>query len=1053
MSDAPRGAWQDGHVLVTSAAEGERARRFGWSLLLGVLALLVALDLVLATLPPLDAREPTRAQLRERLAAAAAVEGRSLVIVGDRGLTSELFHAEMSSDAGLSLHAIDLARVTPSDALALLAELDRVDPLAEVELAIVVDLRDLDPEADASEGARPELAALAAAEPWATLALVHDVLLAHAPVLRHRAALGLDAEPDAAAPRRDDQRAALRELLSRAHLLGRRLSLLLPPRREHDDPELGRRQAELARELHDLHDDRLALIDLDHPLFVDEQLDAQGRLDAEGRRLLALNVLHQLEVPLARRPFELEMVHVEGHDQTLVHRVERGFGEAGQLSTRFAAPDGIAVDGEGTRIVIADTGNHLLRQLRGNFHTVERLAGQPGEAGLVDGPREQARVLQPRAPELFDERVLFIDGDARERLRVVERDGWVHTLALTGARCTSMQRLRVHVATHSLFVPCSDGQLLRVDLASEQAGTLAAEQLSRGVVYTAIEARGDRLWLADVEGKIWERRIRGDGSLGRPRLVFANLARTREGNADQFMPHGRHVGFPYRFDEVALARVLDLRFVERYDTLLVVDEQPSAPGAPVPSERIQLRALDLVSQQVMPWIKSLAHGEANSLWNEQAQLTASTLHVGSMAIVERDASLVWLEHERSRLVRVGDGMFGLAQTANHHTGNVTIPHHTVISSNATRAANVQRPDRFLPRRWAPLRREGPFSMVVIASSLSSMSDRFANYSLARRLERELERELGYRDGIAVEVHALSIGAAKLDEQVRAFETWMQRYVPPDVVVIEAHDFGNAWLRNTKEPAAIAAELAKVEQLARRYDTLVIVYDNCHMEANRRDGLRASDPEVLAALDQARRLGFVVLRPNDLLLERLLLDAPWGNQPYGNNQHHGATWAIDRTAELLARLGYPVLRRFLRGRTPARLRERDPLEFELEASEPPLRSVLDGVEVNRKKLPTVERGHVQAEYADGRLRVHVDLSGFPKLARDEASLERLGLAVVLEQLDDELYATLVREIDVELVEFTNYDEYGEGVLDSARAVWTKRFDRATLGALVGKYEKR
>lgn len=1047
MSDAPRGAWLDARWW----SGEERARRFGWSLVLGVLALLVLLDLALAMLPPLPAREPTRAELRELIADAAAQEGRTLLIVGDRGLARELLAAELSSDAALSLHAIDLQRLSPSDALALLAELDRVDPLARVELAVFVDLRDLDPEADAGAGARPELAELAAPEPWASLALAHDFVLAHAPVLRHRASLGLDAAPAPDATRRDDQREALRELLERAHLRGRRLSLLLPPRREHDDPELGRRQAELARELHDLHDDRLALIDLDHPLFVDEHLDAQGRLDAEGRRLLALNVLHQLEAPLARRPFELEMVHVEGHDQTLVHRVDRGFGEAGSLSTRFAAPDGVAVDAEGTRIVIADTGNHMLRQLRGNFHSVERLAGHPHEAALVDGPREQARLLQPRAPELVDERVLFIDGEQRELLRVVEPDGWVRTLALAGAECTGMQRLRAH--EFGLFIACSDGQLLRVELGSESAGTLAAEQLSRGVVYTAIEARGNRLWLADVEGKIWERRIRGKGTLGRPRLAFANLARVPGGDASQFMPHGRHVGFPYRFDEIALHRVLDLRFVERYDALLVVDEQPVAPGVAAPSERIQLRALDLEAQQVLPWIKSLAHGEAHTLWHEQAQLSASTLHFGSMAIVERDASLVWLEHERSRLVRIADGMFGLAQTANHHTGNVTIPHHTMLSSNASRAANVQRPDRFLPRRWAPLRREGPFSIVVIASSLSSMSDRFANYSLARRLERELERELGYRDGIDVEVHALSIGAAKLDEQVRAFENWLQRYVPPDVVLIEAHDFGGSWLRNQAEPAAVAEQLAKIEQLAGRYDTLVIVYDNCHMEANRRDGLRSSDANVLAALEQARRLGFVVLRPNELLLERLLLDAPWGNQPYANNQHHGATWAIDRTAELLARLGYPVLRRFLRGRTPARLRERDPLEFELAASEPPLRSVLEGVEVNRKKLPTVERAHMQVDYAEGRLRVHVDLSGYPKLPRDAAALERLGLAVALELLDDELYATLVRELDIELVEFTNYDEYGEGVLDSARSLWLKRFDRASLGALVAKYEKR
>lgn len=1065
--DAPRGAWIEGRLIESDAeigpGPGESARGFGWSgwsgwsWVLGVLALVVVIDLALGMLPPATSREPSRAELRERIAAAARAPGRSILVVGDRGLDAATLAGQLEREGGVEVHAIDLARVTPSDALALLAELDRVDPEAAVELALIVDLRDLDPRLESSGAARPELAELAADEPWASLALAHDLIRERAPIVRHRATLGLAEPPTSHAhDRADGQLEALAALIDRLHLRGRKATLVLPPRfdpaRAHE-LELGRRQAELARALHD-RGPSLALVDLDHPLFVAEHFDEQGRLRDEGRELLAINVLHELAAPLARRPFEWQMVHVEGHDQTLVHRVDPGFAEAGATSSRFAAPEGVAVDREGTRIVIADTGNHMLRQLRGNFQTVERLVGDPREPGIVDGPREHARVEQPRRPEIAGERVYFIDGEAREHLRVVEPDAFVRTLAWTGPRCLGMQALRVRetAAGREIWVACADGQLLRID---EHAG--AAEQLSRGQVYVALELHDDHLWLADTDARIWERRVRADGSLSRPKLMFANTARVIGGDASDLLPHGHRVGFPYRFDEVALAKVLDMRFVARYGSLLVADEHPvTASVEPPPSERVHLRVLDLDEELVLPWIKAQAHGEANTLWNEQAQLNASWYHFGSMALVERDASLVWLEHDRSRLVRIADGMLGLAQTANHHTRGVSIPHFTTIAGETSRKANLQRPDRFLDRRWAPLEREGPYVMLLLGSSLSSMSDRFANYSLARRIERELERELGYRDQIAIELYAISTGAAGFADNVRNLENWLQTYVPPDVVWIEAHDFAGNWLRKLPEPAQLAEQFAKLEALAARYDTLVIFYDNCQTEANRRDGLRSSDPEVIAALEQARALGFTVLRPGDLLLDRLLLDAPWGNQPYANNQHHGASWAIDRNAELIAQLGYPALRRFLRGRTPARLRERDPLEFELEPDTrpEPLRSAMVGVEIERAKLPKVAASHLQREYGSGRLRVHVDLAGYPELARDdEAALERLGLAVALEVLDDEVYAELARELDIEIVEFTNYDEYGEGVVDSARPRWRRSFDAERLEAFLAQHAEK
>jgi hypothetical protein len=1047
--DAPRGHWVAGRWI----ADDSRPAKATWAWLLGVLALVGLLDVVLAMLPaPVSTAASTRAELRAVIQAAADAPERSLLILGDRRLDAVELREHVAIDAPIRVHAIDLATLTPADALAMVRELDRVDPDGSVELALTIDLRDF-AEVQAESGCSvAQTCTLASDE----LSIVHDWLLEHTPVLRHRERLGFDRDRAEGIARTDSlppelpgpehaQVRALASLLDRLHLRGRRATLVLPPLRVVDELGRGRLHADLAAVIHDLDDPRITLVDLDHPLFLPEHFESDGQLAAEGRELLAINLLFELAVPLDRRPFEWQMAHPEGHDRTLVHRVDLGFAEAGATTTLFAQPDGVAVSPEGDRIVVADTGNHMLRQLRGNLQTVERLAGDPWHADIVDGPvPTHARLIAPRRPVLDGERVLFIDGHEAEHLRVVA-GGRVDTLAWDGPSCSGMRSLRVQRAD-SILIVCGDGTLLRVDPIRGQSKPLSSPARAR---YVALEVHDDRVWLADVDARIWERRVRDDGTLGPSRQVFANRARRPGGDASDLLPHGHRVGFPFHFDDIALAKVVDMRWVDRHGALLVMDEHPVAANVqPAPTERVHLRLLDFEVQQVLPWIKPQAHGEAYTLWNEQAELNASWYHVGSMAMVERDASLVWLERDRSRLIRIADGLLGVARTANHHTRGVTIPHFTTLAGDAARKANAFRADRFLDRRIEPLPREGPYTLLLLGSSLSSMSDRFGNYSLARRIERELQRELGYRDGIRLDVYAISSPAAGFGDNLRVLESWMQTSVPPDVVMIEAHDFAGNWLRKLPKPEQVAELFVQLEALAARYDTLVIFYDNCHTEANRRDGLRSSDPDVIAVLDKARALGFTVVRPGDLLLERLATESPWGNQPFANNQHHGATWAIDRNAELLGAMSYPVLRRFLRGRTPARQRERHPLSFEKsEASREPLRTALEGLEIDRRQLPRVATSHLQREYGSGLLRVHVDLAGYPDLARNETQLERLAIAVALTVLDDDVYAELARELEIEIVEFANYDEYGDGVLDSARSLWKRRLDREGLHDLL------
>ncbi len=1097
MSDegAPRSHWVAGRQIDPDALAPTRATP-RWSWALGLLAFVGALDLALEMLPSSDPggalEQPSRARLRASLLASVdALEARedasarAVLLLGDATVLDlpgasttrplkELLREHVHPDTPVDVHVLGYPGMRPRDVLALVTELDRLDPQGRVELLIELDLRDfafaLAERGECGLAAACELgpsdSPTILGELQASTRLAHDWLSEHAPLVRQRDRLRPLELPlgattssvhDPLAELRDptptDEHAqilALDALLERLHARRRSALFYLAPLDDERIAEvlpghqLGRAHELLARRIAEFDDPRLRLVDLDHPLFVSPHFVDGVHLTDEGQRLLAINLLFEANVRLAERPLEIEVVHPEGHDRTFVHRVTQGFADGGATRALFDQPEGVASDRRGSRIIVADTGNHMLRQLRGSQQIVERLAGAPDSPGWVDGDAlGEARFEQPRFPELLDEAVYVIDGPGQDRIRVVER-GFVRTLTWEGAQCEGFRRLRGELVyddelgTDSpvIWTLCTDGSLLRIDVPTQTA-LLASEPQAYGLV--AFDLAGEFVYLADDRARIWQRRKTESGELSGWRMMFANVS-------EDLLPIGYRIGFPYHVEDIGLAKVVDLRWVERYQSLLVADEHPFAPQANdhPPSERVHLRLIDFDAKQVLPWIKVQPHGEAFTQWNESAQLTASYYHLGSMALAQDDAGLIWLEQGRSRLFRIGDGLLGVAQNGNHHTSLVATPRLTTIFGEAMRKTMAgYRPDRFLDSRWEPLPRQGPYTILVVGSSLSSMSDRFANYSLGRRIVQELQRDLGYRDHVRVDLFQISAPASKFGDNVKNLTNWFNGSAPPDIIFIEAHDFGGGYLGATKTPAEVAAAFAAIERLAARYQSLVIFYDNSQIEANRRDGMRSTDGNVRRLLAQARQLGFVVLEPGDQLLPRMLTEAPWGNQPFGHNMHHGSHWAVDRSAEVFGQLAYPVISEFLRDRVPARWREQPPEAFEQGARGEPLRPALDAVAIDRSKLPQVRTSHLQRDYTEGRLRVHIDLAGYPDYPRDRKQLDRLAIAAIVTVLEDDIYADLAHEIEIEIVEFANYDEYGEGVLDSATSHWRSTLDRKNL----------
>ena len=308
----------------------------------------------------------------------------------------------------------------------------------------------------------------------ATAPPAQDDAEARARVREHFRSASID--PDR--PELHAQVEALVALLDRAAAHQRTLTLFMTPLedsfagRSFDVGGLGQRYAALARIVNDAANPELALIDLDHPLFVDAHFIDHVHLGVEGSRLLALNLLHELNLPLAKRPFEAQMVHPEGNDRTLVHRVDVGYAEGGAWDALFDRPEGVAVSRDGARIVVADTHNQVLRELRGNMQFVETLAGQPDVPGQLDGPARAAKLELPRGPELLGDAVWWIDGRRDDTIRVLER-GFVRTPTLLGDTCTGYRSIRARPAAAdwpaSIWALCTDSRLIHIDALTYEA--------------------------------------------------------------------------------------------------------------------------------------------------------------------------------------------------------------------------------------------------------------------------------------------------------------------------------------------------------------------------------------------------------------------------------------------------------------------------------------------------------------------------------------------------------------------------------------------------------
>lgn len=922
-----------------------------------------------------------RTQLRASLQAAVDDPGRPILLIGDSVLAGDVLASrrgdwqdqrvidhlrrELGPASDVSFHQLALDGLLPIDVLHILAELDRLDPEGRVEVVLELNLRyfssqyaELD---TCTRAAICELGEPVFGDAGKLLrsidALVdaakfgHDALLAGTPVHRLRDQLDrpvpldrvdalLVAQGEAATkPSEQEALARVREhyrsstigegeqarafelVVRRLHARRPATFFLTPlaPEFAHETlpgNELTRRHGELATLVHGIADARsggptLRILQLDHPIFVDALFVDHVHLEPEGNRLLALNLLHGLALPLARRPPRQDMIADEDPDRSLLHRSEEGWADGAAWQALFRHAEGVGVARDGSRIVIADTGNHMLRWLRDDQRFVERLAGKPRRAGHRDGVALEAWLDHPRDVELIDDQAWFIDGAERQRLRVVDH-GYVRTLTWNGVRCPSFTAIEAHdppgpTAEPIMHILCADNRVIAVNLARRLSKVVLKPGRDDRFVELEVLPSGE-LIVADEGARLW--RV---APTGERELVFDNLG-------TETLPTG---GYPFAFERVHFRAITGLEWVERYDALLVADEfAPITKNTRLQrelSERVHVRLLDLEQQQMWPWVKPLPHGDAHHLWGKETSMYASWYHQGCFALAQDDASLIWVERERSRVFRIGDGLLGLAKLGNLRSAVARVELLDPIGSSAPRRVLAEhRPDRFL----AP----DSFVFVMVGASLTALSDRIGNYSLGRRLEIELRRELGYRDRVRLDLFQRTVQTGGLERRLDELEHLLAEGPAADVIVVELHELEHVLdglaSGEGDAQAHAARQLDRLVELAAVSGSLVVLFDDTALASSGRDGLQASSPDMLALLALARARGLWVIEPTSMLLRELLADSPWGNQPYGRGMIHGAPWAIDRTAELLAFMMAPRVREFLHERVPAHARGGD-----------------------------------------------------------------------------------------------------------------------------------
>lgn len=1090
MADRKSTLWNRSHIVDSFHRPAQGGR-----LVLAVAILIFVTDAIIGlALPnpfePVPDEIESASQLREYLSYIADRESPWLLI-GDSVLAGNVIanrvpdwnrhrvvdymRSELASNRRETFHQVALDGMLPVDINRILTELDRVDPACKVSLAIEINPRYFSRRyVHTTDNTREWLSAVGRPSPSPSIVLAGALewMRPRIPLLRHIDRFGLRlpiSEPEGLAPRRGSppeendlagqarvlehyrelaidggsaQEDYFDAILDRIARNNRKALLFTTPLNDAivsevlSESDYGRYLTRLTGHV-SRHDASLRIVHLDAPMFVPEMFIDHSHLLPSGQRMLAINLLHEARLPLSRVPSETEIVYPEGEGVTFVWNPRQGHNDGAAWQVKFNQPSGIILH-EKWGVIIADTGNHCIRRFDLESRLTTTITGEPGVAGGDDGTLRIATFTNPSELCANDEAVFVVDGN-HTRIRRITRQG-VTTLRASDLFGKTIQD--IDCQNEKLFVLVDNSRIIECDTKRDLIRTVMTSA-NVAVKRFDLSAQGD-MYLATVANEIWvlskDVLKNGDGRLENGTRLFSN-------SGDVYQPDGTRT-FPIPINEVKFADIVDIVFVERYKGILVVDNLKVGSGINRPRETIHLKFINPVDKLVYPWVKPYVFGKANDLRHFGSAKHVSLFQEGGMTLDQETAAVYWVDKERSRLYAINDGIWGAARIGNMNN---------TLNDRGDRVSDAfgLRAGEYIYRTFKPYKHlgaqiqshstlAGPYTGVIVGSSLTATSDMAPQYSFGRALEKELQLSLAYKDRIKYEQISRVRTASTFGDNIGVLEQFLNDDGRADVIFVCSR------LSRLPDQSEWFRLFRKLLRLSAQYDSVPIILDVGSLSSFNGEGLKSYRDWHDDFYASAARAGIHVIRPSNVLLRDYLNLGPIGSPPYPAN--HASPWAIDKTASIVAELVYPIIRERLAGRVPAFRREPlvgkqvDDADYLVEAV------AKTDIDWNSFELPYIDNRALTRRFKNGVVSILVDVSkagyGAQGTANDE--LTKLVLAVIYQSLVLDPSGALATGLEVTLVNFSNYDEYGEGVLESAAVLFNQSFDDESLLAFVERF---
>lgn len=139
-------------------------------------------------------------------------------------------------------------------------------------------------------------------------------------------------------------------------------------------------------------------------------------------------------------------------------------------------PSGLAIDKRSNKLIVAETGAHVIRHIDLKTGASEIIAGSLNQAGFVDGGRDAARFDAPVGVAVDDKGAIFVADSFNDAIRRIETNGEVKTVfgsPIKLAKTSEEEQLRNYLDTPCAVAVLPNGALVIADTGNNRVRFLS----------------------------------------------------------------------------------------------------------------------------------------------------------------------------------------------------------------------------------------------------------------------------------------------------------------------------------------------------------------------------------------------------------------------------------------------------------------------------------------------------------------------------------------------------------------------------------------------------